>query len=175
LATPAEVPSRWLLRNVDGSAHQEGALRLVFLCEGRVAQHVVRRVTAFAFVVSGVVGTMAAVRAAPLPVGLVALLWLGAAIAARLWARRRRRQHGRVTIDFDRGVVEAQTSAGDTSVPLDETVTITLTDPDDPGDFPRWLLLRRGPLTLRLARGYPDELRQVLYVLRRQGLRAPTV
>lgn len=164
---------RLLLDNIDGTARLESDLRLVCTTEGGALDHVVRRVTLFAFAVGGIVGALATFRIAPRPVGIFAGTWFIAAIVARGWSTRRLREHGRFTFDFDRGVVVVENPNGKFEEPLDREVVVERTDDDTPGEHARWLLLRRRALVLRIARGTPDELGRLLYVLRKQGLRAP--
>ena len=170
---PDRDPARVLLRNHDGTVELEGETTLVAVCEGLALESVVRGVSTFAFVVATIVGALALTGVAPRPVALFAVTWVVAATIARRWAARRRREHGRVTIDLDARVVRAATRADARELPLDEAVAIEVEAPDDPPDHPRWLLLRRGADRLRLAHGRPEELRAVLYVLRRHGVRAP--
>jgi hypothetical protein len=165
---------RLLVDNVDGTVRLESELRLICTTEGGEIDHVVRRVTTFAFAVAAVVGTLALARIAPRPVGLFAATWVVAAIVARGWSTRRLREHGRFTFDFDRGVVIVENPNGRFEEPLDAEVAIERTDDETPGEHARWLLLRRRTLLLRIARGTPEELGRVLFVLRKQGLRAPT-
>jgi hypothetical protein len=172
----AEPPSaRVLLRNPDGTVRLEGEARLVAICDGKHLEHVVRRVTAFAFAVSSIVATLALTRVAPRPMGLFAVGWVAAAIVARVWVARRRREHGVFTVDFEAAVVRGAARSGPMEWPLDGQVTAELTDPDDPSDHARWLLLRRGAAVLRLAYAPPADLRPVLYVLRKHGVSAPVV
>ena len=171
-AEPGE--GRLLIDNVDGTARLESELRLVCKTEGGAMDHVVRRVTTFAFVVSAIVATLALARVAPRPIGIFAITWLACAIVARGWSTRRLREHGRFTFDFARSAVVVENPDGKWEQPLDAEVTIERTDDETPGEHARWLLLKRRGVVLRIARGTPDELGRVLYVLRRQGLRAPT-
>lgn len=173
----ADEPSsaRVLLRNPDGAVHLEGETRLVATCDGTHLEHIVRRITTFAFAVSSIVATLALTRVAPRPVGLFAVGWVVAAIVARTWVSRRRREHGVFTLDFEAAVVRAAARTGPVEWPLDAQVTAELSDPDDPGDHARWLLLRRGTSVLRLAYAPPADLRPVVYVLRKHGVSAPVV
>ncbi len=166
---------RRLLHNHDGAVDLEGELRLVCECRGQATDAAVRGVSAFAFVVAAVVGALALGRVAPRPVGLFALGWIVAALLARRWASRRRAEHGRFTFDFDRGTLRIERSAGEATRErdLDDRVAVELSDAEAPADHARWLLLRRGDEVFRLAWGTPAELQPVLFVLRRQGLRAP--
>jgi hypothetical protein len=172
-AAAHRAPARVLLRNGDGTVALEGETTLVAECDGLALDHVVRGVSTFALAVASIVGALAVTGVAPRPVALFAVTWIVAAVVARRWAARRRREHGRITIDLDARVVHAATRSEARDLPLDDSVAIELEAPDDPPDHPRWLLLRRGADRLRLAHGRPEELRGVLYVLRRHGVRAP--
>lgn len=162
-----------LLRNDDGTVELEGETVLVATCDGLALDHVVRGVSTFAFVVASIVGVLAATGVAPRPVGLFAVTWIVAGGIARRWAARRRREHGRVRIDLDARVVHASTRADARDLPLDDAVVVDVEDADDPSDHPRWLVLRRGDDRLRLAYARTEEVRAVLYVLRRHGVHAP--
>lgn len=162
---------RRLLDNHDGSVELEGELRLVCECRGKATDAAVRGVSLFAFVVATIVGVLALSGVAPRPVGLFALGWIVAASIARRWATRRRAEHGRFVLDFDRSTLHVEGSP--LTRAIDDQLTVELSDADAPPDHARWLLLRRGPEVFRLARGTPEELQRVLYVLRRQGVRAP--
>ncbi len=170
-----ENDARVLLRNADGTVRMEGDVVLVAECDGLHLEHIVSRVTTFALVVAGFVGTLAASRVAPWPVGIFALSWLLAAVVARVWVAARRAEHGRFTLDFADDVVRAVTRAGTVEWTLDGAVVAELSDLDDVSDHPRWLMLRRGAARLRLAHAPPADLRPILYVLRRQGVPAPRV
>jgi hypothetical protein len=167
--------ARVLLQNPDGTVRLEGDTLLVATCDGAHLEHIVRRVTTFALAVSSIVATLALTRVAPRPVALFAVGWVAAAVAARVWVMRRRREHGVFTVDFDAGIVRAAARTGPVEWPLDAQVAAELTDPDDPSDHARWLLLRRGRAILRLAHAPPADLRAVLYVLRKHGVAAPVI
>ena len=63
-AARGETTGRLLVDNVDGTVRLESELRLVCTTEGGAIDHVVRRVTLFAFAVASVVGTLALARTA---------------------------------------------------------------------------------------------------------------
>jgi len=170
--TPASA--RVLVDNVDGRTTLEDRDLLVCSTSGGAMDHVVKRVTAFAFVVSAVVATLALSRVAPAPIGGFAAVWLVGAFAARAWSTRRLREHGRFTFDFERRAVTVENPDGRWELQLDEDARVERTDDETPGEHLRWLLLRRRDTVLRLARGTPDDLGRVLYVLRKHGVRAPT-
>ena len=75
-----EGGGRLLVDNVDGTARLESDLRLVCTTEGGAIDHLVRRVTTFAFAVATIVGGLALARIAPRPVGIFAGTWVIAAI-----------------------------------------------------------------------------------------------
>jgi len=164
---------RVLVDNVDGTTRLESELRLVCRTDGSAMDHVIGRITLFAFVASAIVGTLALSRVAPLPIGIIAMTWLIGAIVARGWSTRRLGEHGRFSLDFDRRIIEIDNPNGKWEQPLDSDVIVEVTDDDTPGEHARWLLLKRRGVMLRLARGTPEELGRVLYVLRKQGIKAP--
>lgn len=164
---------RVLIDNVDGASRLSSELRLVCRTDGSAMDYVIGRITLFAFAVSAIVGTLALARIAPLPIGIFAATWIIGAIVARGWSTRRLREHGRFTLDFDRRIVEIDNPNGKWEQPLDSEVIVEVDGADTPGEHARWLLLKRRAVLLRLARGTPEELGRVLYVLRKQGLKAP--
>lgn len=169
----SDAASRVLLQNPDGVVTLEGPTRLVVVCEGRALEQVIRRVSTFALVVSAIVSAIALSGAAPRPMALATLTWVVPAIAARAWAARRRREHGRIVIDLEARHVHAATRAGARELPLDDAARVVLEEADDPGDHARWLLLCRGADRLRLAYAPPLDLRPILFELRRHGVAAP--
>jgi hypothetical protein len=170
----ADVAPRVLLRNEDGTVTLEGEA-LVAVCDGRALDHVVRRVSTFAFAVGALVATLAVTGIAPRAIGLFVVTWTAAAGAARCWARKRRREHGRIVVDLDARAVRAATHAGPRELPLDDQATFEIEGLDDPGDHARWLLLRRGEVRFRLGHAPPAELRPILVAIRRHGIAAPHV
>jgi hypothetical protein len=130
----------------------------------------IRRVTTFAFVLSGIVGTLIVTGAAPWMLGVIVGSWLIASVVARVIAARRRHQHGSVLIDFELGRVVAETLAGDAlDLPL-ETVSVR-TDRSADEQAPIWILLVAGRRTLRLGRATDEDAERTLAVFRRYHVR----
>ncbi len=130
----------------------------------------IRRVTTFAFVLSGIVGTLILSGAAPWMLGVIVASWLLASLLARLFAARRRREHGSVLIDFEAGRVQATTLTGDElDWPLEQVLVRTDRSADE--QAPIWLLLVAGRRLLRLGRATEENAERTLAVFRRYHVR----
>lgn len=178
--------SRVLLSNADGTARHEPPFVLVFECPGDALVHIVAHLSWFAFVVGALVALFAALGAMPWPIVGFSFLWWGGAIGGRIVVRRRQRQHGTVTIDFDAREVEHKPSGARETVrtfKLDEVV-LRLDPPLDDAqegvaagdgvDEVGWLLLEpRGASSLRLGRARLPELRKILMIFRQYGVPSP--
>lgn len=137
--------------------------------EGATLDLAVRRVTAFAFVLSSVVGLLVLSRVAPTPLAAIVTVWLVASIGARLFLRRRRRQHGRFLLDFDRGRVFGEALDGASiDAPLGGFRVRTVRSGDE--ESPIWILLVSPEHVIRLGRGPEEAVDRVLATLRGQRL-----
>lgn len=162
---------RTLLRGNESLICLEEPFLLAARSEGMALELAVRRVTGFAFLLSGVVAVFVGVGAAPPHIAAIVAVWLAGAIAARVFIARRRREHGRILIDLEAGTVHAHTLAGeDLCVPLASFAGSTERSGDV--DAPLWLMLSadaqrpRRRLRLRLGRGAPTDIRRVVTLLR---------
>ncbi|NUP04453.1 MAG: hypothetical protein HOW73_00140 [Polyangiaceae bacterium] len=164
---------RVLLRAKESLIAFDAPFLLACRSEGAVLELAIFRVTAFAFLLSGVIGTLVALRAAPPHIGAVVAVWLVGSVVARVFVRRRRGEHGRILLDFEAMSLHARTLAGtEYRLPLSECRIRTELSED--GEAPVWIILfsttdeGKGPkqLKLRLGRGAEHEVDRVLTVLR---------
>jgi hypothetical protein len=158
---------RTMLANLDCRVSHDAPFLLACECEGRALDLAIRRVSLFALSLSGIIGTIVALRAAPLPIGSIAVFWLVASLAARLFARRRAREHGRFVIDFEHDRVTHETMSGAIAVvALAKSTSVEVIEGVD-ALAPYWLVLRPVPgIRWRIARGTHDELRPLLRIFR---------
>lgn len=130
----------------------------------------IRRVTTFAFVLSGIVGILIITGAAPWMLGVIVGSWVVASVVARMIAARRRREHGSVLVDFEEGRVLGVPLTGETlDVPLAEVCVRTDRSADE--QAPIWLLLVAGRRVLRLGRATEEDAERTLAVFRRYHVR----
>lgn len=92
---------RVLARNPECVVAHAPPFQLATRCDGAVLDVAVRRVAAFALVLSAILVVVVATRAAPLPIIAVPALWGGAASCAVAWVVRRRRRLGTFLLDFE--------------------------------------------------------------------------
>ena len=158
---------RLLMSNLDAKVFRDPPFLLACECDGRPLDLAIKRVSLFAFVLSAIIGTIVALRAAPLPIASIAVFWFAAASAARLFARRRRREHGAFVIDFEHDVVHVRGAAGDSAaIAVASGASIAIQSSPDPA-APYWLVFRPSAgRAFRIARGTAAELTGVLRVFR---------
>lgn len=159
--------ARRLLSNLDGSVHHEAPFRLVFVCEGEAFDLAVQRITRFALLLSAVLGGIVALGVVPRLIGLVVLAWLvGVALAIAI-AWKRRREHGRVLVDFEAERVDAEPRRGRPfSASLDGAKLRVVAATDALAPLWLWLVLADGR-ALRLAKSDDPGLAPVVSVFRR--------
>lgn len=169
-----------LLSNPDGSIVAQGPLVLVCDCQGAALDLGVRVVTSFALVLSGIIAGLVVLRAVPWPILLVTSVWVIGAIVALALILRRRRMHGQVRVDFERGEVVQVNRRLSRRWPITAITGLTtplVTGPDaaarepGPGLEPRWLVLHlQGGARLRLGRGPGYALRPAVTFLKKEGV-----
>lgn len=93
---------RVLARNVECAASYVAPFLLATTCEGAAVDLAVRRVAAFALVLSGILCVVVPVGGAPLFMLGVPGVWAGSALGALAWVLRRRRALGAFLVDFER-------------------------------------------------------------------------
>lgn len=167
---------RTLLHGAESVVAFDSPFVLAAASDGAVFELAIRRVTAFAFLLSAVIGTLVVIRAAPLLIGMIVVVWLVGSVCARLFVRRRRNELGCTLIDFESGVVLARSLSGRRRR-LSLDACHVRTTPSEDGDAPIWLLLVARPdgtpreTILRMARGREADVDRVLTVMRRHHVR----
>lgn len=168
-----------LLSNTDGSIVADGPLVLICDCQGAALDLGVRVVTGFALVLSAIISTLVALRAVPWPILIVTALWVTGALVALAIILRRRRLHGEVRIDFERGEITQQGRGFRRRWPTSAIAAVStpvVAGPEgavdvEPGHEPRWLLLHlQGGARLRLAKGPGYALRPAVAFLKKEGV-----
>ena len=163
--------SRRLLSNLDGSVHHEAPFRLVFICEGEAFDLAVRRITRFALLLSAALGGIVALGIVPRLLGLIVLAWLVGVALALAIAWKRRREHGRVLVDFETERVDAEPRRGDPfSASLDGAKLRIVAATDALAPLWLWLELADGR-ALRLAKSDDPGLAPIVSIFRRYHVR----
>lgn len=159
--------ARRLLSNLDGSVHHEPPFRLVFVCEGEAFDLAVRRIARFALLLSVVLAGIVAIGAVPRLIGLIVLAWLGGIALAYGIAWRRRREHGRVLVDFEAERVDAEPRRGEPfGVSLAGAKLRVVAATDALAPLWLWLVLADGR-ALRLAKSDDEGLAPIVSIFRR--------
>ncbi len=148
---------RVLLQNVDATVVHDPPFVVASLCEGAPLDLAIRRVSLFAFTLSAIIATIVALRAAPLPIIAIAIVWCSGALTARLVAARRHRQHGAFVVDFENERASRTHGTSAEEATFDKPTIELLRSVD--GAAPYWLILRPTPAkSWRFAKGTADEL-----------------
>lgn len=92
---------RELAHNPECVAAHVAPFVLATRCEGAVLDLAIRRVSAFALVLSSILVGVIVARAAPLPLLAIPAVWGSSALAALFWVVRRRRRLGVFLVDFE--------------------------------------------------------------------------
>lgn len=161
---------RTLVRGGEARVAMVDPFLLAARSTGENLELAIRRVTTFAFVLSAIVGTLIVTGAAPWMLGVIVGSWLVASVVARVFAARRRHQHGSVLVDFENGRVLAETLTGEALELSLEDVTLG-TDRSADEQAPVWLLLLAGRRILRLGRANEEDAERTLAVFRRYHVR----
>ena len=167
-----------MLQNEAGTIVAEGPLVLVCDCPGGFADTLVKLYAPFALLASILVSTIVGLRAAPLPLLFIAMVWTTASAIGNAMAKRSARKHGRFRLDLERGEI-VQEGRG-FSRKLDARSLVHVATPvvegmegesTEPGFEPRWLLLAmKNGDELRLGKGPAHALRPVVVFLREAGV-----
>jgi hypothetical protein len=161
----AATRGRVLVQNHDATVVHDAPFVLACTCEGAALDLAIRRVSLFAFSLSIIIATIVALRAAPLPIIAIAIVWFTPAAIARIFAARRRREQGRFLIDFESEQVTRTHGEAIESIPIAGTFVEIVRAFD--ASVPYWLILRNDKVPAwRIARGSAVELRGVLRVFR---------
>ncbi len=140
-----------------------------FLCAARsddgVFELLVQRFTAFTAILSIVLGALLLQGAIPRLLGLVVGCWIAAVLAARLYLRLRRREFGRVLVDFERGECRGQRRSGQ-EFRADLADVRLATERALDNDAPVWLLLELAGGPLRLGRATSADANRIITLFR---------
>jgi hypothetical protein len=174
------VSPETLLSNADGTITAPDGGVLVCSCPGDGLDLAVRRISTFALLASSIITALVAAQAAPWPVLLISTTWAAGATAALIFVFRRRRLHGTISIDFERGQIVQDGRGFRRTFPVEAITGVSTplatgeSAPDEPGLSPRWLLLHLSDgQRLRLGKGPAYALGPALSFLRRAGVEAP--
>ncbi len=167
---------RALARNLECGASHVPPFLLATRCEGAALDLAIRRVAAFALVLSGILCVVVLSGAAPFPIITVALVWGGCALGGVIWVVRRRRTLGEFLVDFERErVVQWRPRRGTSDVHTWSSDALVVVD-DAPDEHAlRWIELRlpsaTGATLLRLARADAREAQALSRLFRTYGVR----
>jgi hypothetical protein len=157
---------RVLVQNLDASVVHDPPFLLACACEGAALDLAIRRVSLFAFTLSAIITTIVAIRAAPFPIIAIAITWFGGAATARLFAARRRRQHGHFVIDFEHESATRAGAAGEEAARIARGSVLEIAESMD-AMAPYWLILRPSPARAwRIAKGTAQDLQRVVRLFR---------
>lgn len=127
----------------------------------------VRRVSTFAFLLIGIIGTLVLIGAIPRMMAVMPTAWLGAVGLARWAVRRARAHHGRFVLDLEAGTWSFAARDGSTASGALADLIIRQEGSDD-DDAPTWFVARdlRGGRRIRLGRADEASRLAVLHQLR---------
>lgn len=130
----------------------------------------IRRVTTIAFILATIVGGIVISGSAPKMIGFIAGAWFVPACIARIYNHRRKKQLGKVLVDFERERLERMPRTGAVEAFSLSDVVIEITEAED-GETPWWVVARpRGHGLIRLGMGTNDDVRRLSFVFRRYGV-----
>lgn len=164
-----------LLENHRGSIVAEGPFVVVCHCPGGVFDPFVYLISAIATILSVVICAIVILRAAPLAMLIVAIVWTIGVIAANYVVRREGFKHGTIRFDLEREVIIQETRGTKRTFAFSSITAISTpvidgleAQKNERGFEHRWLLveLSHGQ-QLRLGQGPMHELRPTLAFLRK--------
>lgn len=167
-----------LLENNRGHIVTDGPFVLVCHCPGGVFDPFVYLVSAIATVLSVVIGIIVLMRAAPMAMLIVAVIWTIGIIVANYVMRRESFKHGTTRIDVAQQLIIQETRGHTRTFPFSDIASIATpvidgleAQENERGFEHRWLLvtLSNGQ-ELRLAQGPSHELRPALAFLRKSSV-----
>ncbi|HRI67266.1 MAG TPA: hypothetical protein PK156_23645 [Polyangium sp.] len=175
---PPVLEQETLLENHRGRIVTEGPFVLVCDCPGGIFDPFVYLVSAIAAVLSLVICVIVVLRAAPLAMLIVAIIWTIGIIAANYVVRREGLKHGTIRLDLEREVIVQQTRGTTRTFPLSAIKLISSpvidgleAQENERGFEHRWLLVELSDgQQLRLGQGPMHELRPTLAFLRKAGV-----
>lgn len=163
-----EREGRPLVRNVEAKVFVIDPFLVASICTGTPLETAVAKVSAFAFVLSAIIAVLVFVGAAPKPIGGIAVMWLVTGIAARLYVRRRRREHGRFVVDFEASTIAGETVDGE-PIALGLGGVRILPAVDEA--LPLSVCLEAAGRRLRFARTSEEDATKLLYFFRKYNVR----
>ncbi len=167
-----------MLENHRGTIVTDGPFILVCHCPGGVYEPFVYLISAMAIVLSIIIGIIVFMRAAPLPLLLIALVWTMGVIIANYIARREGSKHGTIRIDVERAEIIQDLRGSSRTFPFTKIASISTPIIDgieaqnnERGFEHRWLLIQLSDgRELRLGQGPLHELRPTLAFLRKSDV-----
>lgn len=167
-----------LLVNNRGHVITDGPFVLVCHCPGGVFDPFVYLVSAIATILSIVIGIIVLMRAAPIAMLIVAVIWTVGIIIANYVMRREGFKHGTIRIDTARQEITQETRGSIRTFPFSAITSITTpvidgleAQENERGFEHRWLLVTLADgRQLRLAQGPSHELRPTLAFLRKSNV-----
>ncbi len=140
-------------------------LTLVAISDCAIIESAVRRVVAFASVLTLVIGTLIVTGAAPPILLFVLATWVFGCICAVGYVLRRKRRHGRAVLDFENECCEVEPLRGRaTSAGLADVRIETRRSADE--SAPIWIVLLTKSTVFYLGRGREDDAERLLGILR---------
>lgn len=167
-----------MLENHRGTIVTDGPFILVCHCPGGVYEPFVYLISAMAIVLSIIIGIIVFMRAAPLPLLLIALVWTMGVIIANYFVRREGSKHGTIRIDVERAEIIQDLRGSSRTFPFTKIASISTPIIDgieaqnnERGFEHRWLLIQLSDgRELRLGQGPLHELRPTLAFLRKSDV-----
>lgn len=167
-----------LLENHRGSIVAEGPFVLICNCPGGVFDPFVYLVSAIATVLSIIIAGIVILRAAPLAMLIVAVVWTIGVIVANYVVRREGFKHGTIRVDIEREEIIQKTRGRERTFAFSNIASISTPVVDgldaqenERGFEHRWLLVQLSDgQELRLGQGPLHELRPALAFLRKSDV-----
>lgn len=167
-----------LLENHRGQIVAEGPFVLICTCPGGVFDPFVYLVSAIATILSIIICTIVILRAAPLAMLIVAIVWTIGIIAANYVVRRDGFKHGTIRVDVEREEIIQETRGQTRTFSFAKIATISTpiiegleAQENERGFEHRWLLVTLSDgQELRLGQGPLHELRPTLAFLRKANV-----
>jgi hypothetical protein len=167
-----------LLENHRGSIVTEGPFVLVCHCPGGVFDPFVYLVSAIASILSVVIAAMVVLRAAPLAMLIVAVVWTIGVIVVNYIVRREGFKHGTIRFDIEGQQITQKTRGRERAFSFADIASISTpvidgleAQENERGFEHRWLLVQlSNGQELRLGQGPLHELRPALAFLRKSDV-----
>lgn len=155
---------RRLLSSVETTIAMD-ALTLVSTSDCVIIEGAVRRIVAFAAVLTLIIGTLIVTGAAPVILLAVLGTWMVGCASAVVYVVRRKARHGRARLDFEHECCDLKPLRGRaTSSPLAEVSVETRRSADE--SAPIWIILLTKSGAFYLGRGPEADAERLLGILR---------